>query len=125
MRCLFGKSQKKVEIPEKKKKISMAKIFILFIVKVLYYVTVQKKCHKSFFFFLGRPQPKVTWWSNGAEITGMSHPSADEGLSAMINQLFIGTITREYFGTKLECRAQSSKLLPVVTKEISIQVYCK
>lgn len=74
--------------------------------------------------FKGRPPPKVTWWRDGSEIIGTSHPSADEGLAAMVNQLFVGTVNRDYFGSKLECRAQGSKLIPPVVKEVTIQVHC-
>lgn len=59
------------------------------------------------------------------EISGISHPSADEGLAAMVNQLFIGTVTRDFYGTRLECRAQGSKLLQAVVKEVTVQVHCK
>ncbi|CRL07814.1 CLUMA_CG020768, isoform A, partial [Clunio marinus] len=54
----------------------------------------------------GRPPPKVTWWRDNIEmISSVSHPSAD-GASAVVNQLFIGTVTRDFYGTRLECRAQ-------------------
>jgi hypothetical protein len=59
------------------------------------------------------------------EIAGVSHPSADEGLAAMVNQLFVGTVTKDYFGSKLECRAQGSKLIQSVVKEVTLQIYCK
>jgi hypothetical protein len=74
---------------------------------------------------IGRPPPKVTWWRNNVEIAGVSHPSADEGLAAMVNQLFVGTVTKEYFGSKLECRAQGTKLIPPVVKEVTLQIYCE
>lgn len=75
---------------------------------------------------LGRPAPKVTWWRDNVElISSTSHPSADEGASAVVNQLFIGTVTRDFYGTRLECRAQGSKLLPPVVKEITVQVHCE
>ncbi|KAG4079950.1 hypothetical protein HA402_006262 [Bradysia odoriphaga] len=73
----------------------------------------------------GRPQPKVTWWREGVEIAGTSHPSADEGNPAMLNQLFISTVTRDYYGSKLECRAQGSNLIEPVVKEITVQVHLK
>ncbi|XP_035795445.1 hemicentin-2-like isoform X2 [Anopheles albimanus] len=73
----------------------------------------------------GRPPPRVTWWRDGAEISSTSHPSAVEGTAAMVNQLFISTVTRDYFGSRLQCRAAGSKLVPAVTKEISIQVHLK
>lgn len=57
-------------------------------------------------------------------ISSVSHPSVD-GTSAVVNQLFIGTITRDFYGTRLECRAQGSKLLPPVVKEITVQVHCE
>lgn len=74
----------------------------------------------------GRPAPKVTWWRDEKElISSVSHPSADQEASAIVNQLFIGTITRDFFGSRLECRAQGSKLLPSVVKEITVQVHCE
>ena len=77
-------------------------------------------------FIVGRPAPKVTWWRDNVElISSTSHPSADEGASAVVNQLFIGTVARDFYGTRLECRAQGSKLLPPVVKEITVQVHCE
>lgn len=67
----------------------------------------------------------MSWWRDNIEIAGTSHPSADEGVAAMVNQLFIGTVTRDMYGTKLECRAQGSKLLPAIIKEVTVQVHCK
>jgi hypothetical protein len=76
--------------------------------------------------FLGRPSPKVTWWRDNIEmISSASHPSADAGASAVVNQLFIGTVTRDFYGSRLECRAQGSKLLPPIVKEITVQVHCE
>jgi hypothetical protein len=57
------------------------------------------------------------------EIAGVNHASSEAGVSVTVNQLFIGTVTRDMYGTKIECRAQSSKLLPPVMKEVTIQVY--
>uniref|UniRef100_A0A4Y0B5I7 Ig-like domain-containing protein n=1 Tax=Anopheles funestus TaxID=62324 RepID=A0A4Y0B5I7_ANOFN len=73
----------------------------------------------------GRPPPRVTWWRDGVEISSTSHPSAVEGTSAMVNQLFISTVTRDFYGTKLQCRAAGSKLVPAVSKEVAIQVHLK
>ncbi|XP_053660841.1 nephrin [Anopheles marshallii] len=73
----------------------------------------------------GRPPPRVTWWRDGVEISSTSHPSAVEGTSAMVNQLFISTVTRDFFGSKLQCRAAGSKLVPAVSKEVAIQVHLK
>lgn len=73
----------------------------------------------------GRPPPRVTWWHDGVEISGTSHPSAVEGAAAMVNQLFIGTVTRELYGAKFVCRAAGSKLVPPVSREVAIQVHLK
>uniref|UniRef100_A0AAG5CS19 Ig-like domain-containing protein n=1 Tax=Anopheles atroparvus TaxID=41427 RepID=A0AAG5CS19_ANOAO len=73
----------------------------------------------------GRPPPRVTWWRDGVEISNTSHPSAVEGTSAIVNQLFIPTVTRDYFGSKLQCRAAGSKLVAPVSKEVAIQVHLK
>uniref|UniRef100_A0A182SJ60 Ig-like domain-containing protein n=1 Tax=Anopheles maculatus TaxID=74869 RepID=A0A182SJ60_9DIPT len=43
----------------------------------------------------------------------------------MVNQLFISTVTRDFFGSKLQCRAAGSKLVPAVSKEVAIQVHLK
>ena len=68
----------------------------------------------------------MTWWRDNIELlAGSSHPSADEGASAIVNQLFIGTVPRDYYSTRLECRAQGSKLLQPISKEITVQVHCK
>lgn len=64
------------------------------------------------------------WRDNSELISSQSHPSAD-GAPAVVNQLFIGTVTRDFYGSRLECRAQGSKLLPAVVKEITVQVHCE
>ncbi|XP_038106447.1 hemicentin-2 isoform X3 [Culex quinquefasciatus] len=73
----------------------------------------------------GRPAPRVTWWHDGVEISGTSHPSAVEGAAAMVNQLFMGTVSRDLYGAKFVCRAAGSKLVPPVSKEVAIQVHLK
>jgi len=76
-------------------------------------------------YIIGRPPPKVTWWREDVEISTMSHPSTNEGVPAIVNQLFISNITRDFFGTKLECRAQGSKLMSAVSKEVTIEIHRK
>lgn len=71
---------------------------------------------------LGHPLPKVTWWRDGVEL---NHLTDHEGLSAMVNHLTISTVTRDLYGTKLECRAQGSELIEPVTKEVTVQVHRK
>lgn len=73
----------------------------------------------------GRPAPRVTWWQDNVEISSQSHPSAEEGVQAIVNQLFIGRVTREYLGAKLQCRAQGSKLVGAIVKEVTVQVHCE
>lgn len=67
----------------------------------------------------------MTWWHDNVEISSLSHPSADGGVQAIVNQLFIGTVSRDFLGSKLQCRAQGSKMVPVVVKEVTVQVYCE
>lgn len=43
----------------------------------------------------------------------------------MVNQLLIGTTTRDYYGARIECRAQGTRLLEPVTKDVTVQVHCK
>ncbi|XP_065081629.1 neural cell adhesion molecule 2 isoform X2 [Ochlerotatus camptorhynchus] len=73
----------------------------------------------------GRPPPRVSWWHGDREISGTSHPSAIDGAAAMVNQLFLGTVTRELYGAKFRCKAAVSKLIPSLSKEVSIQVHLK
>ncbi|XP_053970042.1 hemicentin-1 [Anastrepha ludens] len=73
----------------------------------------------------GRPAPKVTWWRDDMELIGTSHTSVEEGATVMVNQLLIGTTTRDYFGAKIECRAQGTKLIAPVIKEVTVQVHLK
>lgn len=75
--------------------------------------------------FTGRPPPKVTWWRDGNELIGTSHTSVEEGATVMVNQLLIGTTTRDYYGARIECRAQGTRLLEPVTKDVTVQVHCK
>ncbi|XP_023171017.2 nephrin [Drosophila hydei] len=73
----------------------------------------------------GRPPPKVTWWRDGNELIGTSHTSVEEGATVMVNQLLIGTTTRDYYGARIECRAQGTRLLEPVTKDVTVQVHLK
>ncbi|KAL5283451.1 hypothetical protein ACFFRR_005995 [Megaselia abdita] len=73
----------------------------------------------------GRPQPKILWYRDGVEIAGVSHSSTENGITTVVNQLLLGTVSRELYGSKLQCRAQGSKLIPSVVKEVVIQVHLK
>ncbi|XP_060647593.1 sialoadhesin isoform X2 [Drosophila nasuta] len=73
----------------------------------------------------GRPPPKVTWWRDGNELIGTSHTSVEEGATVMVNQLLIGTTTRDYYGARIECRAQGTRLLEPVVKDVTVQVHLK
>ncbi|XP_046869638.1 nephrin isoform X4 [Drosophila willistoni] len=73
----------------------------------------------------GRPPPKVTWWRDDIELIGTSHTSVEEGATVMVNQLLIGTTTRDYYGTRIECRAQGTRLVEPVTKDVTVQVHLK
>uniref|UniRef100_A0A1B0BBE0 Ig-like domain-containing protein n=1 Tax=Glossina palpalis gambiensis TaxID=67801 RepID=A0A1B0BBE0_9MUSC len=66
----------------------------------------------------GRPPPKVTWWKEENELLGTSHTSIEEGVTVIVNQLLISAISREYFGSKIQCRAQGIKLIDPVIKEV-------
>ncbi|XP_023292231.2 neural cell adhesion molecule 1 isoform X2 [Lucilia cuprina] len=73
----------------------------------------------------GRPPPKVTWWMGDTELIGTSHTSVEEGTTVIVNQLLIGTTTRDYNGAKIQCRAQGTKLIEPVIKEVPVQVQLK
>lgn len=59
------------------------------------------------------------------ELIGTSHTSVEEGITVIVNQLLIGTTTRDYNGAKIQCRAQGTKLIEPVIKEVPVQVQCK
>ncbi|CAD6993844.1 unnamed protein product [Ceratitis capitata] len=63
----------------------------------------------------GRPAPKVTWWRDDVELKGTSHTSVEEGATVMVNQLLIGTTTRDYFGAKIDAGGE----------EVTVQVHLK
>ncbi|XP_043948904.1 nephrin isoform X2 [Drosophila biarmipes] len=73
----------------------------------------------------GRPPPKVTWWRDDTELIGTSHTSMEEGTTVMVNQLLIGTTTRDFYGIRIECRAQGTRLVEPVRKDVTVQVYLK
>ncbi|KAI8044329.1 hypothetical protein M5D96_000483, partial [Drosophila gunungcola] len=73
----------------------------------------------------GRPPPKVTWWRDDTELIGTSHTSVEEGATMMVNQLLIGTTTRDFYGVRIECRAQGTRLVEPVRKDVTVQVYLK
>lgn len=80
------------------------------------------------FFFVvipGRPPPKVTWWRDNTELIGTSHTSVEEGATVMVNQLLIGTTTRDFYGARIECRAGGTRLVEPVRKDVTVQVHCE
>lgn len=76
-------------------------------------------------YFIGRPLPKVTWWKGENELKSASHTSFDKSDTVIVNQLLISNLSRDYFGSKFECRAQGSEMVKAVVKEISVQIYRK
>ncbi|XP_017035482.1 neural cell adhesion molecule 1-A isoform X5 [Drosophila kikkawai] len=73
----------------------------------------------------GRPPPKVTWWRDNTELIGTSHTSVEEGATVMVNQLLIGTTTRDFYGARIECRAGGTRLVDPVRKDVTVQVHLK
>ncbi|KAH8288367.1 hypothetical protein KR054_001703 [Drosophila jambulina] len=73
----------------------------------------------------GRPPPKVTWWRDNTELIGTSHTSVEEGATVMVNQLLIGTTTRDFYGARIECRAGGTRLVEPVRKDVTVQVHLK
>lgn len=71
----------------------------------------------------GNPAPKVSWWRSDVEIPGTSHHSIVTG--AIINNILMRAIPRDYYATKLICRAQGSPLIDPVEKEVTVQLHCK
>jgi len=49
----------------------------------------------------------------------------EEGTTVMVNQLLIGTTTRDFYGIRIECRAQGTRLVEPVRKDVTVQVYCE
>lgn len=71
----------------------------------------------------GNPPPKVTWWRSDVEIPGTTQQSIVTG--AIINNILIRAIPRDYYATKFTCRAQGSSLIDPVEKEVTVQLHCK
>lgn len=69
----------------------------------------------------GNPPPKVSWWRADVEIPGTSHQSIVTG--AVINNILMRSVPRDYYATKLTCRAQGSPLIDPVKKEVTVQLH--
>lgn len=69
----------------------------------------------------GSPSPKVNWYRNDVEIPGTSHQSIVTG--AIINNILIRAVPRDYYATKLTCRAQGTNLIAPVEKEVTVQLH--
>lgn len=65
-------------------------------------------------------------WHNGNQIKSSADDESrfSSETSEVVSQLFLN-VTREYYGSKFECRAQNSKVLSPVVKEILVQIHCK
>lgn len=71
----------------------------------------------------GNPIPKVSWWRSDVEIPGTSHQSILSGV--VINNIEFRSLTRDFYATKLTCRAQGSTLIDAVEKDVIVQLHCK
>lgn len=71
----------------------------------------------------GNPPPKVSWWRSDVEIPGTTHQSIVTG--AIINNILMRAVPRDYYATKLTCRAQGTTLIDPVEKEVTIQLHRK
>lgn len=71
----------------------------------------------------GSPSPKVCWYRADVEIPGTSHQSIVTG--AIINNILIRAVPRDYYATKLTCRAQGTTLIAPVEKEVTVQLHRK
>lgn len=69
----------------------------------------------------GNPPPKVTWWRSDVEIPGTTHQSIVTG--AVINNILMRAVPRDYYATKLTCRAQGTPLIDPVIKEVTVQLH--
>lgn len=71
----------------------------------------------------GNPPPKVSWWRTDVELPGTTHQSILTG--AIINNILMRAVPRDFYATKLICRAQGSQLIDPVEKEVTIQLHCE
>ncbi|XP_058801871.1 neural cell adhesion molecule 1-like isoform X2 [Phymastichus coffea] len=71
----------------------------------------------------GKPKPTVTWWKDDEMIDG----TMDSTERFVVNTLKIGKVTRELWGTKLECRAESKIAIKsrVTSKKVSLEILLK
>ncbi|XP_055324550.1 B-cell receptor CD22 [Sitodiplosis mosellana] len=71
----------------------------------------------------GNPPPKVSWWRSDVEIPGTSHQSIVTG--AVVNNILMRAVPRDYYATKLTCKAQGTTLIDPVEKEVTVQLHLK
>ncbi|XP_026468220.1 hemicentin-2-like, partial [Ctenocephalides felis] len=71
----------------------------------------------------GLPRPEITWWRDGILLDGVV--DTDKNADTAVNQLLLRSIGRDMYGSKLECRAQGSYLIPPVVRIIHLRIYLK
>ncbi|XP_076637456.1 motor axon guidance molcule sidestep isoform X2 [Colletes latitarsis] len=74
----------------------------------------------------GRPRPSVTWWKDGEILDSVVDTvSIGSPSKFTVNHLFIDKVTRSLWGTKLECRAQSTPMATPIVREVPLDIYLK
>lgn len=74
-------------------------------------------------FLSGKPRPKVTWWHGNKLLDGVVDTSSNSFTT--VNQLIISHLSRDFKGSRLECRATSSEVDGYIIRSIPLVVYCE
>ncbi|KAK4294370.1 hypothetical protein Pmani_033013 [Petrolisthes manimaculis] len=71
----------------------------------------------------GRPQPKVTWWHEGALLDDLSDGEKSEEVVA--NTLTLPNLSRQHLYRVITCRATNSNLTQPLHTSITIDMSCE
>jgi len=76
------------------------------------------------FLFLGRPNPRVSWWRDHALLDDMSE-EVNQIDSRVVNELRLVQLRREDLHSILTCQATNNNLSVPASTSVKLDMHCK